>query len=44
MKKKVIVIGSGIGGLSIACRLLYAGYDVTILEKNNSIGGKTNYL
>ncbi|MDS0524564.1 phytoene desaturase family protein [Clostridium sp. SHJSY1] len=44
MKKKVIVIGAGIGGLSIAARLLFKGFDVEILEKNNTIGGKTNIL
>lgn len=44
MKKKAIVIGAGIGGLSIAARLLSNNYTVTIYEKNSSIGGKTNHL
>lgn len=39
MKKKVIVVGSGFGGLSIAIRLQARGYDVTIMEKNELIGG-----
>ena len=40
--KKVIIIGSGIGGLGTACILGKAGYDVTVLEKNSKIGGRAN--
>jgi len=40
MSKSVIVIGAGIGGLTTAIRLQYAGYDVTVLEKNPKVGGK----
>ena len=40
MSKKVIVIGSGFSGLSAACFLAKEGYDVTVLEKNDSIGGR----
>ncbi len=39
MKKKAVVIGSGLGGLSLGIRLQAAGYDVTIYEKNKTIGG-----
>ena len=39
---KVIIIGSGIGGLGTACILGKAGYEVTILEKNSKIGGRAN--
>ncbi len=39
-QKKIIVIGSGISGLSAACYLAKAGYDVTILEKNGQAGGR----
>lgn len=42
--KKVIVIGSGLGGLSAAISLAQEGYKVTIHEKNNKIGGKLNVL
>lgn len=42
MKKSVLIIGAGIGGLSAALRLLSKGYDVTIYEKEKTIGGKTN--
>ncbi|RCL75176.1 MAG: phytoene desaturase [Flavobacteriales bacterium] len=40
MQKKVVIIGSGISSLSAACFLGREGYDVTIIEKNNSIGGR----
>ncbi len=40
MAKKVIVIGSGFSGISAACFLAKKGYDVTILEKNESAGGR----
>jgi phytoene desaturase len=39
-KKKVIVIGSGFAGLSAACFMAKEGYAVTLLEKNNSAGGR----
>lgn len=42
--KKAIVIGGGIGGLSIAARLLKQGFQVELFEKNNSLGGKVNLL
>ncbi|MDZ7291806.1 MAG: phytoene desaturase family protein [candidate division KSB1 bacterium] len=37
--KKVILIGSGFGGLAEAIRLQARGFEVTILEKNFMIGG-----
>ncbi len=40
----VSVIGSGIGGLSVAIRLAIIGYDVTVFEKNDSPGGKLSLL
>ena len=42
--KKAIVIGGGIGGLSIAARLLNDGFNVDLYEKNKSLGGKINSL
>lgn len=41
-KKKVIIIGAGIAGLGTACYLSRAGYDVTVLEKNEHVGGRAN--
>jgi phytoene desaturase len=38
--KKITIIGSGISSLSAAAFLGKAGYDVTILEKNDTIGGR----
>ncbi|MBP6303494.1 MAG: phytoene desaturase [Bacteroidia bacterium] len=39
-KKRVVVIGAGFAGLSTACYLAKAGYRVTVLEKNDSAGGR----
>ena len=44
MKKKVIVIGAGMGGLSAAISLAQEGYSVAVYEKNDKIGGKLNVL
>ncbi|MDB0043089.1 phytoene desaturase family protein [Flavobacteriaceae bacterium] len=38
--KKVIIIGSGIGGIATALRLRSMNYDVTVFENNNYPGGK----
>jgi len=40
MKKNVTIIGAGISSLSTACFLAKDGYQVTILEKNKTIGGR----
>lgn len=40
MKKKIAVIGSGFGGLSVALRLQAGGFDVTIFEKRDQPGGR----
>jgi phytoene desaturase len=40
MKKKIIVIGSGFGGLAAACRLAARGNDVEIFEKRDKPGGR----
>ena len=39
MRKKVIIIGSGLGGLSTGLILSKNGYDVTILEQGIQTGG-----
>ena len=40
MTKKIIIIGSGFSSISAATYLADKGYDVTILEKNTSYGGR----
>ena len=40
----VAVVGSGFGGLSVACYLADAGIDVTVLEKNEQLGGRASRL
>ncbi|MGQ9491552.1 MAG: phytoene desaturase family protein [Anaerolineae bacterium] len=40
MRKHIVVIGAGIGGLSAAIRLAAAGQQVTVVEKNSHVGGK----
>ena len=42
--KKTFVIGSGFGGLAIACRLKAMGHDVTVLEKLDNLGGRARTL
>ncbi len=39
-RKKIIVIGSGFGGLGAACRLAAKGHDVTLMEKRDKLGGR----
>ena len=40
MAKKIIVIGSGFGGLAAAIRLAARGYQVEIFEKRDKLGGR----
>lgn len=42
--KKVIVIGAGFAGLSAATSLADKGYEVTILEKNSTPGGRARMM
>ncbi|SEP61740.1 phytoene desaturase family protein [Natrinema salaciae] len=42
--ESVVVIGSGIGGLSTACYLADAGADVRVIEKNEQLGGRASRL
>ena len=39
-KKKVVVIGAGFAGMSVASFLAKSGYDVTVLEKHSLPGGR----
>ena len=40
MGKKAVVIGSGFGGIAISLRLKKLGYDTTIIEKLDELGGR----
>ena len=40
VQKKVAIIGAGIAGLSAAANLAERGFDVTVFEKNDYLGGK----
>ena len=40
MAKKIIVIGSGFGGLAAALRMRAKGFDVTLVEKHPDLGGR----
>lgn len=44
LRKKVIVIGSGPGGLSSAMILAHRGFDVVVYEKQSYVGGRTSAL
>lgn len=44
MKQKVLVIGAGIGGIATAARLAKNGYDVTVIEKEATPGGRCNQI
>lgn len=41
MRAKVNIIGGGYSGLSSACYLAQGGYDVSVFEKNVTIGGRS---
>ncbi|XZE52850.1 phytoene desaturase family protein [Planctomycetaceae bacterium SH139] len=41
---KVIVVGAGPGGLAAAMQLSRAGADVTVLEKQSFVGGRTSAI
>lgn len=41
-RKKALIIGSGFGGLGAACLLTKAGWDVTVVEKNDQVGGRAS--
>src|SRR5512144_3156998 len=43
-KPTALVIGAGIGGIATAARLAKNGYDVTVLEKESTPGGRANQI
>ena len=44
MKNTITILGSGFSSLASACYLARAGNDVTIFEKNSTIGGRARQL
>ena len=44
MSKKVVIVGAGPGGLAAAMLLAHAGLDVTVLEKEHYVGGRTSTI
>lgn len=44
MKKQIKIIGSGFSSLAAACYLAKQGNDVTVYEKNATIGGRARQL
>ena len=43
-RKKIIIIGAGIGGLSIAPLLSKENFDVEIFESEENVGGRANII
>ena len=44
MSKKVLIVGTGLGGLSTGLRLASRGYEVAFVEKASQPGGRLNRL
>jgi len=44
VRNRVVVVGSGLGGLAAACTLAARGYAVVLCEKNEWVGGKAAVL
>ncbi len=42
--KKISVVGGGVGGLAIAIRMAVRGYEVSLFEKNDQVGGKIGQI
>jgi phytoene desaturase len=43
-RRKAVIIGAGIGGLSTAPLLAKEGYEVLVIDNNERLGGRANWL
>jgi phytoene desaturase len=43
-KQKVIIVGAGVGGMTAGIHLAKAGFEVTIVEKNDNPGGRCDQI
>ncbi|MDP0492573.1 MAG: phytoene desaturase family protein [Verrucomicrobiota bacterium JB023] len=43
-KKKIVIVGAGPGGLAAAMILAHRGYEVTVVEKDGRVGGRTSSI
>ena len=43
-KPSTIIVGAGPGGLASAMLLSYSGVDVTVIEKESEVGGRTKLV
>ncbi|KAI2617075.1 phytoene desaturase [Hypoxylon sp. NC1633] len=43
-RKKAIVVGAGAGGIAAAARLAKSGFNVIVLEKNSTTGGRCSLM
>jgi phytoene dehydrogenase-like protein len=43
MSGRAVVVGAGFGGLATASLLAKDGWQVTVVEKNDSVGGRARY-
>jgi phytoene desaturase (3,4-didehydrolycopene-forming) len=43
-KKHIVIIGAGVGGAATAARLSREGFKVTVVEKNDFVGGRCSLI
>ena len=44
MNKNIYIIGSGFSSMAASCYMAKKGYKVTVLEKNNAVGGRARQI
>ena len=38
--RRIVVVGAGVGGMAAAARLAKDGFQVTVVERNDQVGGR----